>query len=585
MTEHDGSSIAQGTLAERPFARLLFFLRIKKVTGFIVIRDESGDKSVIYLRDGLPVHVDRPDELDRLDRVFVDTGVVSSKKIGELERVRAERGRRLGEVAVELGMLDEKKLGETLKLQLRRKLTRLFFQQKASFEVFANDHSFALGKDFDLMRIEPRVVIYSGIRAAYDDGRLTRELMPLAGRLSRLGAGATPEVLGEMGFLPPDERVLGELGGAGLGLLGLVKLGSRAADAKAVLLALLYSDLIESRSAEGAEPAAKPVPPPAPRVTTGMAAVAAPPASAAPVLSRVTTGMAAAAAPPASAAPALPARVTTAMATVVAPPAAAAPSTLRPTATHVAVSPAVRITTSSMAAVPDADLRTTITDLGKRLDKLTHFEILGLPESAASADVNAAYLRAVKQFHPDRMAGLGLGDLRANVERIMARASEANGVLGDATKRAEYVRWLKVGDAGRAEAMAAVDAEMHFQKGEVFLRKGDFPRAEQEFAAAVKGNPDEPEHRALLAWARFAGPAANKDALAAETARVIQEATKARPRFARGHHFLGEVWKHTKEMDKAEQAFQAAVRLDRNFLDPQRELRLIGMRRQQKSKK
>jgi len=562
-------SVAKGTFAERPFARLLYFLYRKKVTGRLAIVDDSGDKSIVFLREGSPVHVDRPNEIDRLDRVLTDTGAVSRQKIAEAEAARAASGRRLGDLLEDMGALRKDELAAGLRFQLRRKLTRLFFQQKASFEVFLDDHHFGDGEEFEATRVDPRNILYPGIRAAYDDARLDRELAQFSDRIFRMGK-VSSVVLEEMGFLATDQPVLAKLRDPGIRFEDLGKAAARPFDAKVVVLSLLYADSLELRS---------PTQPGIPALAPGVKAASLsslPPKRAgavAPGAGRSITPVPAAPPPPQPPPqPAAPSRPHAAASSgAVIRPQPAAPS-----------SPVRTAASGPIAASSKDELRARVAALAAGLDKMGHFEVLGLPDTARGAEVGTAYLALVKQYHPDRMAGLGLGDLRPECERIVGRATEANAVLSDDAKRMQYLKTRKISDADRAKAIAVLEAELHFQKGEVLLKKGDFVKAEEAFTESVRLNPDEPEHKALLAWTRFANPASLATSRAQkrqEAVAALQEAIKARHRFARGHFFLGLIFKQKDEAPKAEEAFAAALREDPAFVEAERELRLIRMRK------
>jgi curved DNA-binding protein CbpA len=226
-----------------------------------------------------------------------------------------------------------------------------------------------------------------------------------------------------------------------------------------------------------------------------------------------------------------------------------------------------------------SELRAQITALAAKLDSVSHHELLGVPETATPDQVSAAYLKAVRQYHPDRMAGLGLGDLAKQAERVMARLGEASAILGDPKRRADYVKKLR-GEPTEADlARAILEAEVVFKRGESSLKNGDVAGALQAFTESVKKNPNEPQYRAYLAWARYCDPSARKEVLARETLRLINEVLKDRPHFAIAHHWVGEIHKFLGDVSAAEAAFRRAVDADKDFLDAQRELRLIEMRR------
>src|SRR5687767_2251847 len=78
------NAVARGKLQERPFPRLLHQVFGKRLTGCLEIVDDSGDQSRVYLRDGAPVHVDRPNDHDRLDQVVAESGLVPAHVISEI---------------------------------------------------------------------------------------------------------------------------------------------------------------------------------------------------------------------------------------------------------------------------------------------------------------------------------------------------------------------------------------------------------------------------------------------------------------------------------------------------------------------
>jgi tetratricopeptide (TPR) repeat protein len=156
---------------------------------------------------------------------------------------------------------------------------------------------------------------------------------------------------------------------------------------------------------------------------------------------------------------------------------------------------------------------------------------------------------------------------------------EAASVLRDPKRRADYVATRAGKKTESAAAMAAVDAEKSFQRGEVFLRKGDYAQAIEAFSEAIKVNPSEQQYRAYLAWARFDDPRARKELVAREALATLQQVVAAEVRFARGFFWIGQIWKFLNDSIQAEKAFREALRLDRGLLDAEREIRLLEMRK------
>jgi hypothetical protein len=644
---------AAGSLKERPLPRLLQQLFRKQLTGCLSITDETGDLSEVYLRSGYPVHVHRPVDSDRLDRVLIENGLVTERTV-EMAMPMVSSGIRLGEALERMGALTKQTLADVLKAQIRRKITRLFCVIDGSFEIFVENHAYGEGDEWTTMRVDPRTLYYLAIRTAYDLPRVTRELSRLWGQQFRL-ISSSPAYLAAM-QIPGDDPVVSALRTGWQTLEKVDPVAARPVEARAVLLALYYGDMLERQNLMGSADKPVPVPPStdnlipvasvsgempealtepdAPEVEAtasdviaeytktpapiAAAVVLVPPAAVEdpvsippstpmvfseriappapvtpppPISLPLTITQSLPATPPVSVVPHPPARRPVGSPSPDAPtippstprfsPSPEAKAPVRLSATP--EGPKSRTTGTSMPAVPTVDqaLRTALTNLAQKLDHLSFFELLDVPESAPASEISSAFFRAARRYHPDRLAGAGLAEMAPQAERVLARMSEAAMTLGDPAKRAAYVAER----SGKTKALdstvpSVVDAETAFLKGEVFLKKGDHSKAIECFTAACKSNPSEPQFRAYLAWARFDNPKVRKESLVREVQRIIQDAVSVQPKFARGHYWLGLIWKFLNEPQHAERCFRDAVANDGEFLEATRELRLYEMRRQ-----
>ena len=587
---HQKHASASGSLKERPVARLLQQLLRKQVTGRLCISDVTGDQSDVYLRVGMPVHVQRPVDTDRLDRVLVEYGVVSEETVARAAPM-VVGGMRLGEALERMGALSKDALADVLKEQMRRKLTRLFCVADGSFAIYVEAHGFGEGEDLAAMRVDPRTLFFPAIRAAYDLPRVTRELSRLWGQEFRL-ASVSPSFVAAMG-IPPDDHMVTALRTRWLTPEEIDSVTERPLEVRTVLLSLYYADLLERQQVGGRPLPDDSAPVHAPSVAAPAAAapsakvatpvmpepVPAPAKPATPIVSAPTV----AASPAKPATPIVPAPTATASsakpATPIVAPTAATRAPRSPEAAPRVVG--ARVTGSSIQTVPapDATLRTALVELAEKLDTLSHFELLEVSESATAGEVSAAFVRAARRYHPDRLAGAGLSDLIPQAERILARMSEAAMILGDPVGRAEYQDARAGKKPPGSNIPTMLDAETSFLKGEVLLRRGDHAKAIECFAAASKANPDEPQYRAYWAWARFENPQGRKEAVVREVQRIIADVVAAQPRFARGHYWLGQIWKFLNEPDRAERAFREAANQDKDFLEAEREMRVLEMRR------
>src|SRR5438105_5001305 len=78
----------------------------------------------------------------------------------------------------------------------------------------------------------------------------------------------------------------------------------------------------------------------------------------------------------------------------------------------------------------------------ERLKDASHYEILGITAQAPPADIRTAWIGAAKKYHSDAFSGLELGSARRVAEELFARVNEANSVLTDANRRADYDVYL-----------------------------------------------------------------------------------------------------------------------------------------------
>jgi DnaJ-domain-containing protein 1 len=597
------AAAVEGALTDRPLPRLLQQLYRKQLTGHFVVTDQTRDESLVYLRSGWPVHVCRPVDTDRLDNLLVEYGLLPAEVVAQAS-TQVGQNQRLGDVLERMGAIDRQKLAQVLKTQVVRKLIRLFFVAEGSYAVYVQGHGYGEGEEFALMRVDPRTVILPGIRAAYDLPRVTRELSRLAGQRFRL-ANLSPAFVTALG-ISGDDVTVEALRAGWMTLDDLDSVTSRTFEVRSVALALYYTGSLE-REPLGPAPSDSFAPellsssPPPPPLAASAADTERAPASrleTASVAAPARTGNGAAGAP--AAAPATPSQPAPPVILAPAPPTGSSPAVCAPAATApaaarlsgtrpvvTAMPPAVAAgrpagvaaAKTAAAAAPEA-IRASILDMAAKLDKSTHFEILGVSGNATSDEVSVAFVRAARQFHPDRLAGTGLTDLQPQAERILARINEAVMVLQNPGRRAEYVASLSAAAPPSTQNVPTVlEAENLFLKGEVFLKKGDHAKAIEAFTAAGKGNPEEPQYRAYLAWARFEDPRARKEAMVRETLKVLEGVLKERPKFVRGHYWLGLLWKFLNEIPKAEQAFREAVQIDAAFIEAGRELRLIEMRK------
>jgi tetratricopeptide (TPR) repeat protein len=154
---------------------------------------------------------------------------------------------------------------------------------------------------------------------------------------------------------------------------------------------------------------------------------------------------------------------------------------------------------SSAGSRSDDELRREILDLHGRLRQLTLWELLDVTREASAKDVRRAYLSAAKRLHPDRLAQLGLTDIKDAANEVFAEIARAHEVLSDPEQRERYEATL--GGTPAADADRIAEAEASFVRGEQLLRAGNFRGALEYLERAVTLWPDEADYQAALGWA------------------------------------------------------------------------------------
>ena len=206
-----------------------------------------------------------------------------------------------------------------------------------------------------------------------------------------------------------------------------------------------------------------------------------------------------------------------------------------------------------------------------RLKVSSQYQILGVPQTASAADVKAAWLAAAKRFHSDAFSGLDLGSARRIAEDLFTRVNEANSVLSDANRRAEYDVYLDRKEKGLPTDVGAIlRAEGVFQRGEILFKSGRWEDAEGQFREAISLNHTEAEFHAFLGMAMFRRSGKPEEALP-----HVQKALEMDPRLHSGTIFLSQIYQAQGEVERAQSLLRKAIERDPDFAEAKDELRRL----------
>ncbi len=136
-----------------------------------------------------------------------------------------------------------------------------------------------------------------------------------------------------------------------------------------------------------------------------------------------------------------------------------------------------------------------------RTAEVDHYARLGVPRDASERDINAAYQRLVKRFHPDRLSQLRHPEARARGKELFIRLRRSREVLTNPDVRAAYDAGTAERD-GRPAAPRFADADI-FERGRALMERGRLREAARCFDDAVEQDPTQPHYRLYRAWVRF----------------------------------------------------------------------------------
>ena len=124
-------------------------------------------------------------------------------------------------------------------------------------------------------------------------------------------------------------------------------------------------------------------------------------------------------------------------------------------------------------------------------------QVLGVSKNASPQDIQTAYLRLAKQYHPDRHFEAGMEEMKETLEKLFGRITEAYNALNERALRSEYTYLMNQGQVKTAKRAAHVESGaagdgpqgIHFRDGLKEYEKGNYWMALESFRKASELDP------------------------------------------------------------------------------------------------
>jgi curved DNA-binding protein CbpA len=539
-----------GDLSRTPLAAILLEAWNLRLGGELTVRQAGGD-SRLYFRDGVPVGAQTFAGFHPLGQILLAQGAIDIETLGRSLAEMARTGRKQGEVLVEMGAARQDVIDRALESQ-----------QAAYVSLIAGlgDGAFQFDPEAPVPDWAGRVLV-APLRAVVDAlaspqaASLVQSALAGAPGAVALGSGYA-DLEPAFSWTEPEAAAVRKLAATATAKDVLSSPGLTREQGRALLSALLLlglaepaGDVVEIASL-GASPG-------------GTTIASAPPAPVEPqepgrrsdpevararrqrLLARAMQNMGVG---PFSAGP-------KAAAPAGAAPVAGSPS--KPAAPTPAEREIRRALEAALPLARDPDL----------------FARLGLPRGAGIDDVKGAYLKLVKQFHPDRYGSPALTDLQGGLRDVLSSLNEAYATLSDRVRRTDYLARSASGGRAATEAAAAA-GRADFQKGEAARRTGDHARARLFFEAAVRSDRRADYLVSLASETLLSGRKEDRD----RARRHLEEAMKD-PTCSRAFQAAGIMAREDGDADGAEKLLRAALKADPRNEEAARELHQIQGRR------
>ncbi|MEZ4372806.1 MAG: DnaJ domain-containing protein [Polyangiaceae bacterium] len=516
--------VASGVLSKTPLSNLLVYILDRELSGTLVVETTDGAKSALSFVRGVPAKARTSDAVIYLGRLLMEQGLIDDGiEATTLSRVASEK-KLFGQLLLEQGAVTREQLIKALQEQVTRKVEWMCGLPESAAYGFYQDIDFLQGYGGEPTPIRPLAALWRGVRRFGPDHLVDASLVRLGERPLRFHPDAA---IKKFGLNNAESSVIDVIRAKSQPISSLL----RADLVDTQTLRRLVFVLFITRHLDLGEGTGDPI-----------GGEAGPASSRRPEPSRPRGE-----------------------------PRSMKPPEHTPAETNVGeLSPEAK------------DLRREVMERFAVVDKQNYYEMLGVPESATTSEIQTAFFQLAKRFHPDKVASQ-LPALREQVNKVFARISEANQVLTDDERRTEYERLMREGGASADEqekVQQVLRAAQSFQKAEVLLKKRDLAGAAELAKKAADDDPEQADYLAFYAWVTSQLPERMEQNRYDDLIVLLDRCVAQEPDNQRCRWYRGQLHKRNENMKLAIRDFRWVLERNPRHVDAQREVRLYEMRRQ-----
>jgi curved DNA-binding protein CbpA len=205
-----------------------------------------------------------------------------------------------------------------------------------------------------------------------------------------------------------------------------------------------------------------------------------------------------------------------------------------------------------------------IRELYASIEMQNYYQILGVANTASSAEVKRAYFKLAKKYHPDSYTDPDFLDVIKAIETIFVHVARAYEVLSVESKRAQYDQELKdIDNKTHKEPPIILSVNGLRDRAEKAIRENDLKNALYFLEEIIRIIPEDHEDIAAV-YLRYGQVLARIPGQLHPAAEAFKRSSRLSPSNAQAHLELGSIFNKAGLINQAVAAFNEALKREPN---------------------